>query len=127
MPLTLFPSWIRKQYNLDEKALNGFVYWKIHKAVYGLPSARRLANKQLRKRLETSGFYEVAYTPGLWKHKPRPIQFSFIVDGFGVKYVGKEHIDHLITSLQTHYSKVTVNWTGRLYAGINLNWNYQDK
>ena len=117
----------RKQYNLDEKALNGFVYWEIRKAIYGLPNAGRLANEQLRKKLEPSGFYEVAHTPGLWKHKRRPIQFSLIVDDFGVKYVGKEHIDYLLTSLRTHYSKVTVDWTGGLYAGINLTWNYQDK
>ena len=123
MPLSLFPSRTRKQYNLDEKALNGFVYWEIRKAIYGLPNVGRLANEQLRKKLEPLGFYEVAHTPGLWKHKRRPIQFSLMVDDFGVKYVGKEHIDYLLTSLRTHYSKVTVDWTGGLYAGINLIWN----
>ena len=80
MPLSIFPSWTRKQYNLDENALNGFVYWEIRKAIYGLPQAGMLANKQLRKHLKPAGFYEVAHTPGLWKHKRRPIQFSHIVD-----------------------------------------------
>ena len=89
MPLSIFPSWTRKQYNLDANALNGFVYWEIRKAIYGLPQAGMLANKQLRKHLKPAGFYEVAHTPGLWKHKRRPIQLSLIVDDFGVKYVGK--------------------------------------
>ena len=67
------------------------------------------------------------HTPGLWRHIHRPIQFSLIVDDFGVKYVGKEHIDYLLTSLRTHYSKVTVDWSGSLYAGITLEWNYKER
>ena len=31
------------------------------------------------------------YTPGLWLHEWRPIQFSLVVDDFGVKYVGEEN------------------------------------
>ena len=63
----------------------------------------------------------------MWKHKRRPIQFSLIVDDFGVKYAGKEHIDYLITSLRKKYVRITVDWTGELYAGINLKWNYQER
>ena len=29
MPLSLFPEWTRKQYNLDKHALDGHVYWEI--------------------------------------------------------------------------------------------------
>jgi hypothetical protein len=127
MPLALFPDWTRKQYDLDTKAHKGFVYREICKAIYGLPNAGRLANERLRQKLEPAGFYEVAYTPGLWKHKRRPIQFSLIVDDFGVKYVGKEHIDFLIKSLCKDYARVTVDKTGELYAGICLKWNYQER
>ena len=66
-------------------------------------------------------------TPGLWKHKRRPIQFSLIVDDFGVKYVGKEHADYLLSSLRKDYKKVTADWTGSLYAGITLDWNYNER
>ena len=127
MPLALFPEWTRKQYDLDAKAHKGFVYWEIRKAIYGLPNAGRLANERLRQKLKPAGFYEVAHTPGLWKHKRRPIQFSLIVDDFGVKFVGKEHIDFLITSLRNDYARITVDWTGELYAGIALKWNYQER
>ena len=86
-----------------------------------------MANPRLREKLKPAGFYEVAHTPGLWKHNRRPIQFSLIVDNFGVKYVGKEHMDYLITSLQKDYSRITVDWKGELYPGINLKWNYEEK
>ena len=65
MPLSLFPEHIKKQYNMEDNALNGFVYLEIRKAVYGLPQAGILANKLLCKRLAPHGYYEVAHTPSL--------------------------------------------------------------
>ena len=56
-----------------------------------------LANIQLRERLEKEGYYESRTTPGLWRHKWRPIQFFLVVDDFGVEYVGKQHAYHLAT------------------------------
>ncbi len=60
----------------------------------------------------------------LWRHAARPITFSFVVDDFGIKYVGKEHADHLIKCLKEKY-KLTEDWTGNLYCGITLDWNYE--
>ena len=34
IPLALFPEWTRNQYNLNEHALNGSVYWEIYLAIY---------------------------------------------------------------------------------------------
>jgi len=48
-----------------------------------------------------------------------------VVDDFGVKYVGKEHVDHLILCLKKSKYKLTKDWTGSLYCGISLNWNYK--
>ena len=64
--------------------------------------------------------------PGLWKHKTRPVVFSLVVDDFGIKYVGKEHADHLVNSLQADY-KITIDWTGGTFCGIDLNWNYEER
>ncbi len=47
MPLALFPVWIKKQYNLDTHARDGFVFLEIRHAVWGLPQAGILANKLL--------------------------------------------------------------------------------
>ena len=127
MPIALFPKHTIEQYNLNENAKNGFVYLEIRRAIYGLPQAGSLANKQLRKYLAPAGYYECAHTPGLWKHVTRPVQFSLVVDDFGVKYVGKEHADHLIRSLRKHYELVSEDWEGNLYCGITLEWNYTER
>jgi hypothetical protein len=47
-----------------------------------------------------------------------------VVDDFGVKYVGKEHADHLISCLKTESYKLTEDWARDLYCGISLRWNY---
>ena len=78
----------------------GWIYFEIRRGCYGLPQSGMLANKQLRLRLEKEGYYEARTTPGLWRHKWRPIQFFLVVDDFGVEYVGKQHADHLATILK---------------------------
>eukprot|EP00804_Cyclotella_cryptica_P014538 CCRYP_004830-RA/>CCRYP_004830-RA protein AED:0.09 eAED:0.09 QI:0/0/0/1/1/1/3/0/993 len=42
---------------------------------------------------------------------------------FGVKYIGEQHAHHLRDVIKKHY-ELTENWKGKLYAGINLEWNY---
>jgi hypothetical protein len=37
--------------------------------------------------------------------------------------VGKQHAEHLITCLKEKY-KLTKDWSGELYCGIELDWNY---
>ncbi len=96
MPIDLFPEWIVKQYELMKHVLNGFIYLKMRRAMWGLPQGGILANKLLQRRLLPHGYYKCNNTPGLWKHERRPISFTLVVDNFGVKYVGKEHVDHLI-------------------------------
>jgi hypothetical protein len=49
-----------------------------------------------------------------------------MVDDFGVKYVGKEHAQHLIYALEADYT-FSKDWTGGLYCGITLTWNYVSK
>jgi hypothetical protein len=124
MPLALFPTWIVEQYNLNELALNGYVHLEMRRAVWGLPQAGILANKRLRRKLAPFGYYECVNTPGLWYHVSRPISFTLVVDEFEVKFVGKEHADHLIASIKSTYKKLTEDWTGSLYCGISLDWDY---
>jgi hypothetical protein len=125
-PIALFPQHIIDQYELNKHVHKGYIYVEIRKAIYGLPQAGILANQLLRKRLAPAGYYEVAHTPGLWRHVSRPIQFSLVVDNFGAKYVGKEHADHLIKTLRKHY-KLSEDWGGTLYCGITLEWDYYNR
>ncbi len=64
--------------------------------------------------------------PGLWKHDTRPIQFTLVVDDFGVKYIGKEHAQNLKNALKKHY-KLTCDWTGKRYIRITLDWDYNKR
>ena len=124
MPLDIFPQHIKEQYNLDELQYKGYVWLEIRKAIYGLPQAGILANKQLREKLQPHGYYEVAHTPGLWRHVTRPVQFSLVVDDFGVKYEGKENAEHLINAIKSEGYKLSIDWGGTKYCGITLNWDY---
>ena len=85
MTLHLFPQHTIYQYKIQENAQNGKVYLEVRRAIYGLPQAGALANKQLKKFLAPDGYYEVAHTPGIWQHTTRPIKFYLVVDNFGVK------------------------------------------
>ncbi len=120
IPLALFPIWIIEQYDLKKYALNGFVHLEMRRAIWGLPQAGILANKQLRRKLAPFEYYECVNTPGLRYHVSRPISFTLVVDDFGVKYVGQEHADHLIASIRSTYKNLTEDWTGSLYCGITL-------
>jgi hypothetical protein len=122
--LSDLPQEIIDEYKLHNLANHkGMLFIKVTKGVYGLPQAGLLASELLKKRLNQHGYTQSKMVPGLWKHKTRPIQFTLIVDDFGVKYRGKEHADHLKHVLEEQF-KVTADWTGTRYAGIHLHWDY---
>jgi len=86
---------IINDYKLREKVnRQGMVCIKITKGVYGLPQAGLLAKELLEQRLNKHGYFQSKLVPGLWKHTTRPILFTLVVDDFGVKCVGKEHVQH---------------------------------
>ncbi len=45
------------------------------------------------------------------------------MDDFGIKYVGKEHANHLIATLQEHYT-ISQDWAGTSYLGLTLGSDY---
>ncbi len=69
MPISIFPEWIKKQYEIEKHALNGFIYLRMERAVWRLPQAGMLTNKLLCKRLAPHGYYECINMPGLWRHE----------------------------------------------------------
>ena len=92
--------------------------------MYGLLHVGRLENDSLTKLLAPKGYLQWTHTPGLWRHKWRLILFSLVVDDFGVKNVGKEHADHLISAIREFYL-VSEDWNGSLHCGIKLKWDHQ--
>ena len=62
MPIELIPQEIIDHYDLLPKVKNGFVYMEIRRGMHGLPQAGVLANKLLKERLITHGYYKVPHT-----------------------------------------------------------------
>ncbi len=83
-------------------------------------------NKCLQCKLAPFGYYKHVSTPGLWYHKTRPILFTLVVNNFGIKYVNKEDIDHLVASIKKTYT-LTKDWMENLYCGIWFNWDYKKR
>jgi hypothetical protein len=123
IPLRDIPADIKAQYNLAPLARHDKVLVEIRKGMYGLPQAGIIANTRLQAHLNTHGYHSSPNTPGLFRHKTRPITFTLVVDDFGVKYVGRQHADHLLQCLQEIYT-VTTDWEGTKYCGLTLEWDY---
>jgi hypothetical protein len=94
--------------------------------MYGLKQAGLLANQLLQTRLAPFGYYPVRHMPGLWLHKTWPISLSLVVDDFTVKYVGKQHADHLRNALLKTY-ELTTDWAATVYSGMTLKWDYKNR
>jgi hypothetical protein len=124
--LSRFPEEIVNKYNINSLAVDGWVYIEIRKGMYGLKQADLLSNQLLQKRLPPFGYYPSHHTPGLWIHKTRPISFYLIVDDFTVKYVSKQHADHLRDALLCSY-ELTTDLEGKLYSGMTLKWDYKNR
>ena len=80
----------------------------------------------MKQKLAPFGYHECKNTLGLWYHKTRNILFALVVDNFGVKYVDKTDVKHLLSSIKSNY-ELTVDWTGKLYCGISLDWDYVNR
>ena len=53
-------------------------------------------------------------------------EFVLVVDDFGVKYVGKDQPEHLITCIQKCYT-ISLDWNEELYCVGSLDWYYKQK
>ncbi len=65
IPLSLFPTWTIEQYNLNELAVDGWVYIEMRRSVWGLPQAGILANKHLHQKLALFGYHKSINTANL--------------------------------------------------------------
>eukprot|EP00956_Cyclotella_meneghiniana_P045361 scaffold364543_cov146-Cyclotella_meneghiniana.AAC.1 len=127
MKLSDIPEDVQTHYNLREKATkDGFVYVEIRRGMYGLPQGGLIAQELLEERLNKRGFYQSKFTPGLWLHKTRNIQFALVVDDFGIKYVKDEDAQYLIDSITPFYD-ITIDKEGKRFIGLTLEWDYKKR
>ncbi len=118
------PEEIIEQYALHDKVDgNGHVYIEVRKGMYGLPQAGILAQKLLEERPNKHGYSQSKAVPGLWTHSLQPISFTLVVDDFGIKYMGRQHVQHLLNILKEHY-EISEDWSGTKFIGLMLDWDY---
>jgi hypothetical protein len=94
--------------------------------MYGLPQAGIIVQELLETRLLKAGYTQSKITPGYWKHEWRPISFTLVVDDFGVKYIGAEHVQHILQVLKQDY-EIEEDWEGTCYLGITIDWDYKKR
>ena len=90
------PAEFTTEYNLHSFVHDGWIYFEITKAIYGLKQASKLANDLLTDHLGSHGYFLTAMTPGLWRHKWHSIMFILIVDDLALSSVNN---NTLTTSL----------------------------
>ena len=105
---------------------DGYLYIEVQKGMYGLPQAGILAQELLEQRLNKHGYFQNKFIPGFWMHQTRPISFTLVVDDFGIKYLGREHVMHLISILKEHY-EISEDWKGTKFIGLTLEWDYSGR
>ena len=88
--IRLVPPKIIAHYKLNELVDQyGWIYTEIIRGMYGLPQAGIIAKNLLAHNLHNHGYYQVKRTTLLWRHVWRPIYLTFIVENFGIRYVGR--------------------------------------
>ena len=97
----------------------GYIYVGIRKVIYGLPQSGLLARELLEQRSQKQGYTQIKVTPGFWTHAWRLIRFTLVVHDFGVKYVEKEHADHLVQVLKEQY-ETSEDWGGKQIHWISV-------
>ena len=118
------PADIKQRYKLQDKIIDGYIYIKIKRGMYGLKQAAILAHEQLVANLKPFAYHPIPNT-NFWKHTTRPTIFCLCVDDFGIKYYSKADADHLFSALAQHY-QYTVDWKGTHFCGYEFNWHYDD-
>ena len=121
------PKDIIEKYGINGKfTADGSIYIEANKGMYGLLQAGLLSNELLERRLNKHGYLQSKLVPRLWKHAWWPVKFTIVVDSFGVKYVGKEHVLHLKRVIEENYG-VKTDCAGARYIGINIEWDYSNQ
>jgi hypothetical protein len=103
-----------------------WVYIKVIRGMCGLPQAGSLGHNLLKHHLNKEGYFQSQIVPGLWRHKTKSIQFVLVVDNFGIKYLQRKDLDHLICLLKKYYD-AAVDLNGKEFVKIELDWDYENR
>ena len=126
------PRLISPQDSIDENQIehlfiNNRILVEICKGMYDLPQAGKIAYITLIKHLQLHGYTRAGFTPSLFKHAIHDTNFSLVVGDFGVKYTAKNDALHLIDTLKKKYPGINIDWSGRIFLGVHLDWYYTNR
>jgi hypothetical protein len=111
------PEEIKLRYHIEFR--NGKALVAIHKGMYGLPYAGKLAQDRLILHLSTHGYHQCTRTDCLFRHISDDIDFMVVVDDFGIIHANEIARDNLFRVLRLQYV-MTMDTTGSKYLGIDI-------
>ena len=92
--ISMIPQEFVEKYNLKDKANTRYIFARVTNGMHGLPQSGQIAQDALFQHLEPYGYRPSIKTPVLWTYDRCKINFTLVVNGFRVKYSGKEHSLH---------------------------------
>lgn len=118
--LAHIPDNVIQKYHMQKYAHNDAVIVEVHKGIYGLPQAGKLAQDRLVKHLATHGYHQAKNTPCLFQHETNSVTFTLVVDDFGIKYTEEADADHLLHALRELYIMTEDRASTQKYVGITI-------
>ena len=109
---------------IEHLFINNKILVKIREGMYGITQSGQLAYIVIIKYLQLHGYTHEGFTIRFFKHATRDTLFISVVYYFGVKYTAKIDALHLIDTLKKKYVGITNYWSGRVFLGIHLDWEY---
>ena len=88
--IKLIPQDIIDKYDLNNKQIYGYIYVRVKKWIYGLVQSGIIAHEALKPHLKPYGYALANIIQGLWTHQDRDINFTLVVDNFGIVYRDKK-------------------------------------
>jgi hypothetical protein len=123
---TAFPvSWIpkanRQEFDAAHLPDDATLFYRIDKALYGMPQAGMIAQRELTKHLAKHGYIMSRSTPCHYTHQTSGVSFVVWVDDFLIKYNTKDQasIDHLLDTIRLKY-QLTIDLSGSTYLGMTI-------
>ena len=103
--------------------MNGWVYIKICKGMYGLKKSWGIKKQKLVKHLKIYSHRPVTFTPDLWNHEDKDTVVSLVINDFAINYTLELNTLYLLQAIKDKY-EIYMNWKAQLYIEISLKWDY---
>ena len=123
IPLKYIPAGIVSKYNLETFISSDSILFEVSKCMYGLPQAGLLSHNHLIGHLALHGYIQDSNVPCLFTHITQDLQFTLVVDDFGVKYSNVADVYELVRILEMEWP-IKLDLTGVKYLGYRLTWEY---